>query len=194
MSEPNSLAQETTTVSATETGQGFAPNGRRGFLAAAAGLISAIVGIVPVAIGGLFFFGPVLKKKTGSSDFINVNIKAADLAADGTPQRVPIVADKVDAWNRIPNVPIGSVWMRKLGDQIVAFNTICPHLGCAIEHRSAQKDFFCPCHTSTFNLGGDKQNEIPPRGMDTLEVKVIDGNILVKYQNFAAGTHEKIPQ
>lgn len=191
MSELNRSVQETTV--AAECPETFAPNSRRGFLAVLSGLIGAIVGLVPVIMGGLFFIGPVFKKKNGNLDYIDLNIKVDDLSDDGTPVFVPVVAEKVDAWNRIPNQQIGSVYLRKHGNDVLAFNTICPHLGCSVKFRSAEQDFFCPCHTSKFQLTGEKINEIPPRGMDQLEVKIDAGQIKVKYQNFRAGTPEKIP-
>jgi len=181
------------TNATNETDNSTNSHNRRGFLATCAGIISALVGIVPVTLGGLFFFGPAFKKKNGRSDYIDLNVTVADLPDDGEPLFVPVVADKVDAWNRIPNQQIGSIFLRKDGNEIVAFNTVCPHLGCSVKFRAAEQDFYCPCHTSTFQLDGEKVNEIPPRGMDRLEVKVDSGEIKVKYVNFRAGTHEKIP-
>ena len=47
---------------------------------------------------------------------------------------------------------------------------------------------------SAFNLDGQKENEIPPRGMDELAVKIKNGTeIWVHYQVFKAGTPQKIP-
>ena len=102
------------------------------------------------------------------------------------------MADRVDAWNRYPQQPVGSIWLRRAADgEILAFNSICPHLGCSVDFRSAQSDFFCPCHLSHFNLDGQRQNKIPPRDMDRLETEVRDGKIWVKYQNFRGGVTEK---
>ena len=125
----------------------------------------------------------------------------AALPEDGTPQQFTVFDDKQDAWNLFREVPIGSVWLRRIGKQVIAFNTVCPHLGCAVGHRPSENDFFCPCHTSAFDLDGKKLNEVPPRDLDVLEVRRKSGGveqedgdeIWIKFQNFRAATSEKVP-
>jgi len=177
-------------------------------------VISFVIVAIPATLGGLFFLDPILRKKKaaagGSADelakkdetgFIRLDITREAVPDDGTPVAITIMDDIVDAWNRFENVPAGSIWLRKVGDgPILVFNSICPHLGCSVDFRGAQNDFFCPCHTSSFTLDGKKSNDIPPRDMDALEVsmrtKGVDdpnGNeIWVRYQKFRGGTAEKI--
>lgn len=173
------------------------------------GLIGFVVGIVPAIAGTLFFMDPLVRNKKsgdqGASDpdgvqkdeegYINLKITVASLPENGSPQSVKIYDDKVDAWNKFKNVEVGTVWLRhdKETDSVLAFNTICPHLGCAIDYRQANNDFYCPCHTSTFDIGGGRLNKIPPRDMDPLKVKIKDDQIWLKYENFRAGTEERIP-
>ena len=116
------------------------------------------------------------------------------MPADGTPIAVSIRSDKTDAWNVYPDQSIGSVWLRKDPQgKVLAFNTTCPHLGCYVDFRSGKRDFFCPCHTSTFDLNGKRQNAIPPRDMDSLAVDIRDDVIWIRFQNFRGATPEKIP-
>lgn len=177
---------------------------RRGFVVrATAAVLGAIVGIVPVVTGLLFYLNPLFRKNkrpterpaSGAEGFVKVaNLEA--LPSDGTPQRFTVYDDKQDAWNFFPNQQVGTVWLLKNEKgEVECFNTLCPHLGCTVDYKSTEKSFFCPCHTSSFDLHGKKLNAIPPRGMDTLDVKVDDksGAILVKYQTFRATTPEKIP-
>jgi menaquinol-cytochrome c reductase iron-sulfur subunit len=106
-----------------------------------------------------------------------------------------------DAWNRFRDVPVGSIWLRRESADapIIAFSSVCPHLGCSVNYRRGEGDFFCPCHTSAFSLDGTKKNEIPPRNMDALEVVTMtDGQpdpagteIWVRYQNFKKGIAEQ---
>ena len=172
---------------------------RRNFMVEfAAGVIGALVGAVPALAGVFFFLDPLIRKREegGGDGFINLKVNVDALPEDGTPQSFTVFADKVDAWNKFLNQPIGSVWLRKTeSGEVLAFNTICPHLGCSVDYRQGETDFFCPCHTSAFNLDGEKQNEIPPRGMDKLEIETRgDKNeIWVKYQNFRAAEKEQIP-
>lgn len=176
----------------TERPQANAPT-RRGLLAA---LISALLGAVPLGIGAAFFLSPLYRKKSdqprGDDDFIPLNLPFDALPADGTPILVTVERDKQNAWNLYPDSPVGTVWLRRVEGQALAFNSICPHLGCAVEYRTAANDFFCPCHNSNFELDGERLNQIPPRSLDMLETKLVDGSVWVKYQNFRAGTAEKI--
>lgn len=178
-------------------------------------ILSFVIVIVPSILGGLFFLDPILRKRKtpeagGKSSevsrkdergFIRLDLNRDAVPKDGTPVAVTVLDDIVDAWNRFKNVPAGSIWLRKVGDgPILAFNSICPHLGCSVDFRSAENDFFCPCHTSAFALDGKKTNKIPPRDMDSLEVSMrTDGvddpagqEIWVRYQKFRGATAEKI--
>lgn len=176
--------------------------------------LSFMIVAIPSTLGGLFFLDPILRKKkaasgTGSAagaarkderGFIRLDVTRDVIPADGTPVAVTVFDDIEDAWNRFRNVPVGSIWLRKVGDgPILAFNSVCPHLGCSVNYRRAENDFFCPCHTSAFSLDGTKSNEVPPRDMDSLEVAMrvsgkddAAGNeIWVKFLNFRRATAEK---
>lgn len=176
--------------------------------------LSFLLVTIPATLGGLFFLDPLLRKRSGSGSgtgeqsrkdengFIRLDVTRDAVPDDGTPVAVTVLDDLVDAWNRFQNVPVGSIWLRKVGDgPVIAFNSICPHLGCSVDYRRAENDFFCPCHTSAFALDGKKTNEIPPRDMDVLEVSMRTNGaedpggaeIWVRYQKFRGATSEKIP-
>jgi len=78
---------------------------------------------------------------------------------------------------------------------VVAFNLKCPHLGCAIDYRKQSNDYFCPCHNSSFGLDGSvtTENSPSPRPMDTMETKVEDGFVWIRFQHFRPNVPEKIP-
>jgi menaquinol-cytochrome c reductase iron-sulfur subunit len=158
--------------------------------------------VVPAAAGVTFFLDPLLRKRgsSGGGDgrrdadgFLPVTPLAA-VPADGRPQIFTVYDDTVDAWNKVANQPVGRVFLRKLPDgTVTAFNVRCPHLGCAVDYRPAQSDYLCPCHMSGFDLDGHRKNEIPPRGLDALEVKLKNNSeVWVRYQVFKAGTPDKI--
>ena len=182
------------------------PHRRSFFTRFAAGTIGLFVGVVPAIPGVMFLLDPLLRKRTkgavGDSTvekdkdgYIKLTVTVDALPEDGSPQIYKVYDDKVDAWNKYLNVVIGTVWLKKSASgQVIAFNTICPHLGCAIEYRSGQSDYYCPCHLSAFDLDGKKKNPIPPRNMDALSIKPNTGNeIWIKYQEFRAATAEQIP-
>ena len=178
-------------------------------------VFSFLIIAVPSTLGGLFFLDPILRKRkatTGGATegevpgkdeagFIRLGVTKDAVPEDGTPLSVTVIDDLVDAWNMFPDVPVGSIWLRKVGDgPILAFNSVCPHLGCSVDYIRAGNHFFCPCHTSAFALDGKKTNKIPPRDMDALEVSMRtngqeDANgteIWVKFQNFQRATSDKI--
>ncbi len=176
---------------------------RRNFLAKAlAFLTGGVLLTLPTAAGLAFFLDPLLRKRgtsggaVGRRDaegFLPVTPLAA-IPADGRPQIFTVYDDAVDAWNKFANQPVGRVFLRRLPDgSVTAFNVRCPHLGCAVDYRPAQNDYLCPCHMSAFGLDGQKKNEIPPRDLDSLEVKVKDkSEIWVRYEVFKAGTPDRI--
>ncbi len=182
---------------------------RRGFLLRfTTGLLASILGLVPTVFGFLFFFDPLLRSRKGSASagdnpkkdadgFIKMDVTRDSLPDDGSPMAFKVYDDKIDAWNKFRQVEIGQVWLRKQPNgEIVAFSTICPHLGCAVDYRAGRSDFFCPCHTSAFDMDGQRTNEIPPRDMDPLVTKLkpeTGETIWLKYEKFRAGTADMIP-
>jgi len=159
--------------------------------------IGLLVGAVPALSGLAFFLDPMMRKKAGvtGDGFLKMPVALDALEVDGEPQLVKIIMDRVDAWNTYLQQPVGAVYLRRTEqDKVVAFNSRCPHLGCAVDYKPSEKIYFCPCHTSEFKLDGTKQNEIPPRHLDSLEVQIRNGGeVWLKFQNFRATTPEKIP-
>ncbi len=98
---------------------------------------------------------------------------------------------------------MGSVWLIRQpddtgGDRVIALSSECPHLGCAVNLAADGKSFVCPCHTSAFGLDGKKQNSVPPRNMDRLQVELTgddraDPEVRVKFQRFRTQSEEQIP-
>lgn len=172
------------------------PNDRRSFLTkAAAVVIGGIVAVVP-PLAGLFVLFDPLRRKSEASGAVKVG-SLSSLPENGEPVKLPVIATRVDAWNRTPNVAIGSVYLQRTGpNQVRALNSVCPHAGCSVSFRSAQNHYFCPCHNSSFAVDGrilDPKSP-SPRALDELPVEIRNGNeVWVKFQNFRKGVHEKIP-
>jgi menaquinol-cytochrome c reductase iron-sulfur subunit len=118
----------------------------------------------------------------------------------GKPKAFVIIDERQDAWVKYPREPIGSVWLirqpKGSTDQVIAFTAECPHLGCAVNLVGDGKSFLCPCHTSHFDLQGKPLNQVPPRGMDRLDVTLStdpDPEVRVRFQRFRTQIEEKIP-
>jgi menaquinol-cytochrome c reductase iron-sulfur subunit len=171
---------------------------RRSFLAIAGAMgIGALITLTPLVSGIAFFLDPLLRRKPnfkgGDADGFLAVTNLSDLPDDGTPLQFALRADRLDAWNEFKDQSIGSVYLRKMpGNQIIAFNDTCPHLGCKVDFQESNRTFLCPCHASAFSLDGERLNEIPPRALDTLEWKTdADGKVWVKYQDFQCGEQKK---
>lgn len=178
-----------------ETDQPDHPERRDFLIKAAAVGIGATTAAVPLLAGLATLCDPLRRKAAVGGPAFVTTLDA--LPADGTPRRFAIIADRSDAWNRYPNVPIGAVYLRRVaGDKVQALNVTCPHAGCPIEYRPGAGLFLCPCHDSKFDVDGRLASIHSPsqRNMDSLDVEVRNGaEVWVKFQNFEAGKAEKIP-
>ncbi len=119
---------------------------------------------------------------------------------DKTPRKFQVADDVKDAWITIPRQKLGSVFLFKSENgEVRALQTVCPHAGCAIEaatkknpqNGQEQLMFYCPCHAAHFDLAGVKLDGVSPRDLDTLETKIEDGKVFVRFQNFLTGIAEK---
>jgi Rieske Fe-S protein len=168
-------------------------------------LVGGIVGIVPFAAGLATFLDPLLRRKGSPGAGHGANgdstrpprrvASFAALPADGTPVQVPVIADLTDAWNREANQPIGAVYLRRVDDKVECFNAICPHAGCFVAYAADRKVFQCPCHTSSFQLDGQRIGNSPsPRDMDPLKVdeaKLKEGEVWVEFVNYYPGKEHR---
>jgi menaquinol-cytochrome c reductase iron-sulfur subunit len=110
----------------------------------------------------------------------------------GTPVPVSISVPQTDGW--IQTTQVHGVWIVKQSDtQFTAYNGRCTHLGCAYSWQTEQNQFTCPCHAGVYALDGHVLAGPPPRPLDTLPVRIDDGEIQVQYQDYQLGTPEKTP-
>lgn len=172
------------------------PPDRREFLRGAAALALGGTALAVPGVAGLRVWLAPLGTRPDAGAWTRVTTLAA-LPADGQPRRFPIVADRVNAWTRLPAAPVGAVYLRRTGETTVqAFNVVCPHAGCVVDFAPARGGFVCPCHNSTFAEDGSVNDPASPspRGLDTLEVEIRDADeVWVRFQNFRTGVREKIP-
>src|SRR4051812_13963194 len=156
--------------------------------------IGTIIVLVPSAAGLAVLFDP-LRHKSKSGEFLPVtNLDA--LPDDDLPHAFQVIADRRDAWNMYPAQRIGAVYLRRSKDQVKAFNVVCPHLGCFVD-TAADGSFKCPCHNSAFHKDGSLiEGSVSPRGLGELEVDpaaLKHGIVKVRFQNYEAGTHLRVP-
>jgi cytochrome b6-f complex iron-sulfur subunit/menaquinol-cytochrome c reductase iron-sulfur subunit len=118
---------------------------------------------------------------------------ALDALTDGEPKRIALVADRKDAWTLEKDVELGAAWLLRNGSAVVAWSTVCPHLGCAVDRSASGPGFNCPCHDSSFGPDGQRLTGPSPRALDTLATKVEEGVVHVEFLRFRQGTPEKEP-
>jgi Rieske Fe-S protein len=175
-------------------GQGEAADGRRTFLKIGVGAIGAGLATVVVAPAFRAVLWPLADDAgviSGGDAFVVVG-KRKQFGA--VPVRVDIYADRVDAWNRIENVKIGSAWVIERDGQLHAFSTVCPHLGCAVDYNAEHQKFECPCHDSAFALDGAREAGPSPRPLDALELEEqSDGGLIsIRFERFKQGVEDKV--
>jgi menaquinol-cytochrome c reductase iron-sulfur subunit len=153
-----------------------------------------------LAVPGVAYLVDPLRRKSRQGEFDTLT-RLGQLP-EGVPQAFPIIDERQDAWVRYPREPVGSVWLVRqpegAKEPVVAFTAECPHLGCAVNLSGDGKSFLCPCHTSSFDFTGKPLNQVPPRPMDRLEVRLSKGSdpeseVQVKFQRFRTQSEEKIP-
>ena len=167
------------------------PGRRRLLVIGIGGACTAVAGVT-LGPAASFLTHPVRVPTTSGSDAFIPAGSLRQLSTD-TPTKVDLYADKVDAWNRIQHVKVGSAWVLQREGQLIALSTVCPHLGCAIDYQTEEKRFVCPCHDSFFDLDGKATEGPSPRGMDALELQVDDDAVAIRYQRFKQGTEDKEP-
>lgn len=171
-----------------------APDRRNFVTKAAAIVVGGLISVVAPVAGVLTFLDP-LRRKSDTRGMVRI-APFSSLPENGEPRKFPVLDTLVDAWNKTENVPIGSVYVQRTGDDTVrVLNSVCPHLGCSVGYRAATQGYFCPCHKSAFAISGaiaDPKSP-SPRGMDELTAEVRNGEIWVKFQNFRKGSPDKIP-
>lgn len=170
---------------------------RRDFLGLATIALGGLISLV-LAIPGVAYLLSPLRNRGKDGAFHTLT--RLDQLKVGMPRSFAIVEEREDSWVKYPREPIGSVWLVRQPDgsdpPVIALQSECPHLGCAINLKADHTGFLCPCHTSSFQFDGKPTNKVPPRPMDRLEVKLSPGDnpeVQVKYQRFRTGSEEKIP-
>lgn len=161
---------------------------RRRFLGRLIGLIASVIALgwaVPLAI---FSVVPALRRRAG--EWIEVGA-VSDLDVD-QPRELDMVVTRRDGWREVRAVKSFWAYRTATGD-IVAFSSICPHLGCAFNWHADEQRFLCPCHRSVFSQTGRVLSGPSPRPLDRLDVRVESGRWSVFPQDFKIGVSQKIP-
>ena len=170
---------------------------RRDFLGLATTALGGMLTLMLAVPGLAYFLSPLRRRGEVGAFHTLTRLKELEV---GVPRSFAVVEERTDSWVKYPREPVGSIWLVRQPDgskpPVIALQTECPHLGCAVNLKDDRTGFLCPCHTSAFTLEGKPTNQVPPRPMDHLEVELSEGDdpeVRVKYQRFRTATEEKIP-
>ena len=151
-----------------------------------------LAGLVSAAITGLLvgipavraFISPALRRPP-KKDWIKV--AQADQVDIATPVKVDFTETVNDAW--VETRALRTVWLRTDdGEKFIAWSGTCTHLGCAFGIDAERKVFHCPCHHGLFDMQtGKVVGGPPPRALDELPVRVVNGEVQVILKQFRAG-------
>jgi len=164
---------------------------RRGVLVGLIAVGSLAIGAVLGLPGVSYVLDPLLRRAQGKGGWR----KVAPLSrlSKEHPVTVPVLGEQTDAWTRAPERKLGAVWLRVIDDtHVQALSAECPHLGCKVGYEAHHKQFACPCHESAFDQDGAVKSGPAPRAMDTLEARVVDGDVEVRFVRFRAQVKERI--
>jgi menaquinol-cytochrome c reductase iron-sulfur subunit len=180
---------------------------RRSLLIIASRMLSAGVAAL-VAVPGVQHVWNTLRPSDSTSNARRRLVRWKDLRP-GEPAKFPIIGERRDAWHVQPSEVIGRVWLVRRSeevepgvDAVVAFTSLCPHMGCQVQRAPRASGFVCPCHRATFGLegeplqqGGEKNHA--PRGLDQLPCEVVRDEsgewwVEVRYERFEPGLTQKV--
>jgi menaquinol-cytochrome c reductase iron-sulfur subunit len=156
-------------------------------------MVRTIVGIgvfiaaaLAVPFGGFGILPAFMKKEPDWSDAGTLS----DLKV-GEPQERRFFQSVKSGWQ--VEKQERSLWLVMRQDNTVtAYSPNCPHLGCGYRWSAADQQFKCPCHGSVFDINGKVLGGPSPRSLDTLDVKLESGIVLVKFEVFQLGIGKKI--
>ncbi len=157
---------------------------RRSFLGVISGsIVAGISAVLGVTIGRV----SIAPAFSASAEQGWTDLGSLDGIAEGKLVKKNVIISQDAGWGKFQTQR--SVWIVRKGGNVKIFSGVCPHLGCAITPRAEK--FICACHGSEWDGDGNTQAGPSPRGLDTLEFRVEENKLKVKYQDFKQGVTTK---
>ncbi|HXP83551.1 MAG TPA: ubiquinol-cytochrome c reductase iron-sulfur subunit [Bryobacteraceae bacterium] len=147
---------------------------RRSFYSVLINLFGGLIAAVIAIPAGAYL---LLKPKNSGADEM-VEIADVGTLEIGKPKEVVYFRTRVDGWKSSKEKTTAWVVKNSAGE-VIAFDPICTHLGCAYHWEDDQKEFLCPCHTSSFGIDGKVLGGPAPRPLDRYVTKIEGGKLLI---------------
>lgn len=175
---------------------------RRTFLKRSFIAVSTAIGAI-LALPGLRYLLDPLTRGRRTEDYFRVLPLSA--LVPGQPVRVPVIAERTDAYTHHPPGAIGHVFLIRdpdgpNGPVVRCMQVTCPHLGCQLDFATDRDAFACPCHASDFDKSGKRRMGPSPRDMDPLECRVSEPDasgqhwVEVQFVEYITGTSRRTPK
>jgi menaquinol-cytochrome c reductase iron-sulfur subunit len=146
---------------------------RRNWAVAAIYGLWSIIGAALALPAAFYLFNPPrAKPETEWAEAGDISRLESDVPVEMVFRR-----NRLDGWRLISEK--STAWVVKRGEEIVAYGPQCTHLGCAYHWNDRNREFLCPCHTSTFALDGTVTSGPAPRPLDRYDVRVENNRLLV---------------
>lgn len=157
---------------------------RRSFFGAIIGLVvSGITATLGVTIGR-YSIAPAF---SGSKTERWIDLGSIEEIPEGKLVKRGLMISQSAGWGEF--MTKRSVWIVRKRDEFKVFSAVCPHLGCTVNNSG--ESFVCACHGSTWDMTGNKLAGPTPRNLDSLEHRVENNLLKIKYQNFKQGITAK---
>ncbi len=98
------------------------------------------------------------------------------------PKAQNITVVRRDGWQESRIQQMVYVLPSAPGDTPRVLSSICPHLGCSVSWSDGL--FRCPCHGGVFSPRGELKDGPPRRSMDSLQARIMQGRLQVKFEYF----------
>lgn len=147
---------------------------RRTFIKAALFLVNAATGLLLGAPVVSYLLDPLYKIR--KARWVEAGDAQAFEGKDPKPARVSFPISN----GRGSSTKTMTLWIKSEAGKVVAFSSVCTHLGCTVSWKPQEGKFHCPCHDGLFDADGRVVGGPPPKPLTRLQAKIEKGKILVE--------------
>jgi hypothetical protein len=143
-------------------------------------LLLCLLAAIPVGLGTVFLLDPL--REDTPTEWARV-AELTSIPDDGIPHRFPVYVSKRDAWTRLPDRVIGSVYLTRSAraDSVTALRaTHHSKLFIPVEYDARDGVFESVCWNVRFSTSGVcLDNKDGMEDLESLRTRVVDGIVLV---------------
>ncbi len=131
-----------------------------------------------LTIGGMLTSASIRTSNGGTQKWVRA--EKMDNLAPGRITTLNLQYEVQDGFYTQKMIKPVMIWRKPGGNEIVAYNATCTHLGCTVHWDEPKGQFVCACHGGTFDINGAVKTGPPPRPLDRHRFKVENGFMFVE--------------